>query len=145
MLLTLRLAVKKSIMQRLILFILMSFSSGGFALTQELYPFDSPQQATRFQTLTQEIRCVVCQSQSIADSSAPLAVDMRQKIYHLILAKQSDAEIQAYLLKRYGDFILLKPRFVRSTWFLWLFPLVGLMIVIAYLYRANRKAHLIKF
>ena len=80
----------------------------------------------RYRTLIQEVRCVVCQGQNIADSHAPLAADLRQKIYAMIMAHQSDEAIKAYLVKRYGEFILLRPRVTAKTLVLWAFPWVGL-------------------
>ena len=82
----------------------------------------------RYHTLIQEIRCVVCQGQNLADSNAPLAQDMRQKIYTMTLQNQSDEAIKSYLVKRYGDFILLRPRWTSSTIFLWVFPLIGIVV-----------------
>jgi len=72
---------------------------------------------------------VVCQSQSIADSNAPLANDLREKIYRMMLEKKSDAEIKQYLVKRYGEFILLKPAFNKLTLILWIFPFLGIAMV----------------
>lgn len=80
----------------------------------------------RFNHLTQEIRCLVCQNQNIADSNAPLASDLRKKIHHMIIEKKSDHEIKEYLVSRYGEYILLKPRLIRMTFLLWFFPIFGL-------------------
>ena len=92
------------------------------------YTFASSQDAKRFSALTNETRCVVCQFQNIAESNAPLAGSLREKIYQLIQAKKSDEEIKAYLVKRYGEVILLKPRFNPLTAVLWLFPLLAILI-----------------
>jgi cytochrome c-type biogenesis protein CcmH len=83
---------------------------------------------SRFNVLTKEIRCVVCQNQSIADSAAPLAQDLREKVKQMMIAGQSDEDIKNYLVQRYGEFILFKPRWHATTALLWLFPLVGLSI-----------------
>ncbi len=101
----------------------------AFAQVQEAYPFNSPSDSARFQALTQTIRCVVCQNQTIADSNAPLANDLREKVYRMVLAQQPDSDIQAYLVKRYGEYILLKPRLTLLTVVLWLFPLLGLLVI----------------
>src|SRR3989338_8567959 len=74
------------------------------------YTFAAPQDAHRFSVLTNETRCVVCQFQNIADSNAPLAGSLRDKIFQLIQEKKTDDEIKDYLVKRYGEVILLKPR-----------------------------------
>jgi len=100
------------------------------AAPEDRYTFASVQATKRFNDLTKEIRCVVCQSQAIADSNAPLANDLREKIAMLIKANKTDEEIKDYLSKRYGEFILLEPRFNKLTIFLWLFPAGGLIFII---------------
>ncbi|OGT56170.1 MAG: hypothetical protein A3F14_07035 [Gammaproteobacteria bacterium RIFCSPHIGHO2_12_FULL_43_28] len=102
------------------------------------FQFTNPQDADRFTALTQEVRCVVCQSQSIADSNAPLAKDLQTKIYQLIVQKKSDQDINDYLVKRYGEFILLRPRFNHLTYFLWFFPLIALCLAFLVLYRLTQ-------
>ncbi len=106
------------------------------------FAFERPNDALRFQTLTKEVRCLVCQNQNIADSNAPLANDLREKIAAMINQQQSDAEIKAYLVKRYGEFILLNPRFNQTTFFLWLFPFLGLIIIVFLLLSVQRQAKL---
>lgn len=96
----------------------------------DTYPFSNKNDNTRFQTFSHEIRCVVCQYQNIGDSNAPLAKDIRNKIYSLINHKKSDEEIKFYLQKRYGEFILLEPVINKSTFFLWAFPFLGLIIIL---------------
>lgn len=103
------------------------------------YTFSSPQDAERFSTLTNETRCVVCQFQNIADSNAPLAGSLRDKIYQLIQEKKSDAEIKNYLVKRYGEVILLKPRFNPLTAVLWSFPVLALMVFAWMMIRFYRR------
>jgi cytochrome c-type biogenesis protein CcmH len=107
------------------------FSCTSFAIDE------SQSNAARYTTFTKEVRCVVCQNQNLADSTAPLANDLREKIYNMILEKKSDEEIKDYLVKRYGEFILLRPRFNKLTIFLWLFPLLGLGFTSWYLFRAK--------
>jgi cytochrome c-type biogenesis protein CcmH len=102
----------------------------AFALEETLYPFTSITEATRFYELIKEIRCVVCQNQTIADSNAPLAKDLREKIYGMVVEKKSEEEIKDYLVQRYGEFILFKPRFNKLTMLLWLFPFLGLSCLI---------------
>jgi cytochrome c-type biogenesis protein CcmH len=104
-----------------------------------IYTFSSASDTQRFQSLTQEIRCVVCQSQSIADSNAALANDLRNKVYALILEKKSDDEIKNYLAQRYGEFILLRPRLNKSTLGLWCFPLLASFAVFFMLYRLMQR------
>lgn len=92
------------------------------------YHFTSEQDAARFSALTNETRCIVCTFQNIADSNAPIAGSLRDKIYQLILQKKSDDDIRTYLVKRYGEVILLKPRFNPLTAILWGFPLLAMLI-----------------
>lgn len=122
-------------MRIFIFFIL--FTSITHAANQDIYSFSSSSEAARFHTLTNEVRCVVCQSQSIADSNAPLANDLREKIYRMILAKQSNDEIKNYLVKRYGDYILLEPQVSKLTLMLWLFPLAGILFIFIILFRGH--------
>lgn len=103
------------------------------------YQFKNSNDAKRFSTLTSETRCVVCQFQSIAESSTPIAESLRNKIYTLINQNKSDDDIRAYLVKRYGEVVLLKPRFTTSTAILWLFPLIALLIVVVILIGIMKK------
>lgn len=87
-----------------------------------------PAQEQRARDLAREIRCVVCQSQSIADSDADIARDLRAIIREQIAAGKSDAEIRDFLVVRYGDFVLFDPPFKASTYALWLGPFVLLAL-----------------
>lgn len=82
----------------------------------------APAEQERFRTLTREIRCLVCQNQSIADSHAELAQDLRREVLERIAAGQSDAEILDFLVTRYGDFVLYKPPLNQNTLLLWAGP-----------------------
>ena len=82
----------------------------------------------RYLTLTHELRCVVCQNQSIADSNADLAADLRRQVRELIGQGQSDEQIKSYLTARYGDYILYDPPFNRRSAILWLAPMVLLIV-----------------
>ena len=79
-----------------------------------------PVKESRARDLSRELRCMVCQNQSIDDSEAPLARDLRLLVRERIAAGDSDAQVMDFLVARYGEFVLLKPRFVSHTWFLWL-------------------------
>ena len=82
----------------------------------------------RARTLSQELRCLVCQNQSIDDSAAPLAHDLRVILRERLAAGDSDQQAMAYLVRRYGDFVLLRPPFQADTWALWLGPLAVLLL-----------------
>jgi cytochrome c-type biogenesis protein CcmH len=83
-----------------------------------------PAQEARARALSVDLRCLVCQNQSIDDSNAPLAKDLRVLVREQIKAGKSDAEVMSYIVARYGDFVLLRPRFTAQTALLWLTPLL---------------------
>lgn len=88
---------------------------------------DDPARQELYERLTHEVRCLVCQNQTVADSTAPLAADLRREIHALVMAGRSEGEIKTFLLDRYGDFVLYKPRFQGTTAVLWLAPLLLLL------------------
>lgn len=97
---------------------------------QALATLDASQRE-RFRTLVHELRCLVCQNQTIADSSAPLAQDLRSQVERQIAEGRSDDEIRAYMTARYGDFVLYKPPVQRNTVLLWVGPFVLLLASLA--------------
>lgn len=121
-------------MSRCILTILMFFIyTCGYAEVK--YPFSSKTQEAQFTHLITELRCMVCHHQNLAESEAPLALDMKQVIYQKVSAGESDSEIRTFLTDRYGDVILFKPPFKVMTWFLWLAPVLFIILGIAVFYR----------
>ena len=94
----------------------------------EQYPFSSKPQQAQFEHLIHDLRCMVCRHQNLAESDAPLAVDMKHMIYEKVKAGQTDSEIQQFLTDRYGDVILFKPPFKAMTWGLWLAPLMFVVL-----------------
>ncbi len=104
--------------------------------------FKSPAEEERFHALTRELRCVMCQNQSLADSNAPIAHDLRREVLALMEQGKSDAEVKQYLVQRYGEFVLYKPRMEERTWLLWFGPLLVLLAglaVLAWRLRKNRR------
>lgn len=102
-----------------------------------------PAQETRARELSRELRCLVCQNQSIEDSNAPLARDLRRIVRERVVAGDSDRAVLDYLVQRYGEWVLLKPRFNVQTLLLWLGPVLLLMLgggVVFALYRRQAKA-----
>jgi cytochrome c-type biogenesis protein CcmH len=99
------------------------------------------EQNERYQVLVNELRCLVCQNQTIADSNAPLASDLRNKVREQLVAGRSNAEIYDYVTERYGDFVLYRPPVRASTWLLWFGPFVllafGLLLAVL---MARRRA-----
>ncbi len=104
---------------------------------------DDPVLEARARAIGKVLRCLVCQNQSIDDSDADLARDLRRLVRERLVAGENEAQIKAYLVSRYGDFILLKPPFKAKTYILWLGP--GAMLVLAgggvvlYLRRHGRR------
>lgn len=80
------------------------------------------EQSERMKRLSEELRCLVCQNQTLADSNAELAVDLKRQIETLMREGRSDDDIRDYMVARYGDFVLYKPPVKRSTWVLWFGP-----------------------
>ena len=97
------------------------------AVAQEPLLFDNQQQQDRFEQLTQELRCLVCQNQNLADSDAPLAYDLRRELHKMLMAGQSNEQIKQFLVARYGDFVLYRPPLQKNTYLLWLAPLILLL------------------
>ena len=93
------------------------------------YPFDNDIDKERFEVLAAELRCPKCQNQNLADSNAPVASDLRDKVYELMIDGQTDDEIVGYLVARYGDFVRYNPPVQKNTFFLWFAP--GTMVLIA--------------
>jgi cytochrome c-type biogenesis protein CcmH len=93
-----------------------------------------PMLESRARAISAGLRCLVCQNQSIDDSDAPLARDLRLLVRDRLTAGDSDAQVKDYLVARYGDFVLLRPPFQASTWFLWLTPafvlIVGALVLV---------------
>ena len=93
----------------------------------------------RARDISKNIRCVVCQNESIDDSSAIIARDMRKLVREKILSGETDQEIVSYMRQRYGDFVLLKPRFALLTFFLWFSPIIILLIGLTIFYKQRIK------
>jgi cytochrome c-type biogenesis protein CcmH len=118
------------------LLLLLSFSA---VAELEVYTFDNAQLEQRYQTLTQELRCLVCQNQNIADSHAELAQDLRRKVYEKLKQGQSNQEIIDFMTERYGDFVLYRPPFKAKTLILWLAPVLALICGGAFFYSLKRR------
>jgi cytochrome c-type biogenesis protein CcmH len=90
--------------------------------------YRSPTEEARFHALTDELRCVQCQNQSLADSTAQIAQDLRREVLTLMQQGRSDAQIKQFLVERYGEFVLYQPRLETRTWLLWFGPLALLLL-----------------
>ena len=104
---------------------------------------DDPAQQAIYERLLKEVRCLVCQNQPIGDSNAPLAADLRREIRSRLEQGESEADVKQFLLARYGDFVLYRPRFTAQTALLWLAPVLLLLLGAVSLWRViQRRASL---
>ncbi len=97
---------------------------------EEVLQFDGPQQEQRYLDLIDELRCMVCQNQNLADSNAALAEDLRGRTYEMVRTGKSNDEILDYMVARYGEFILYRPPLRTSTFLLWFGPLAFLLLAV---------------
>jgi cytochrome c-type biogenesis protein CcmH len=110
--------------------VMITFLSTNVLAIDSEPPFADPAIQVRYERLIHEFRCLVCQDETIADSNADLAADFRRQVHRLLAAGKTDADIRAYMVDRYGDFILYKPPVQTSTWLLWFGPFLFLLIAI---------------
>ena len=110
-----------------------------FAESIEASIFETKEQQSRYTQLIEDIRCPVCQGQSIGGSNSGLAKDLREKVREMILDGQSDTEIYSYMVERYGDFVVYKPPVNTKTYLLWFAPLLILILSLIYLFRSTRR------
>ena len=101
--------------------------------------FHDAAEETRFHQLTAELRCVQCQNQSLADSNAQIAHDLRREVLNLMREGRSDAQVKQFLVERYGDFVLYRPQMSASTWLLWFGPGVLLLAGALWLFLHVRR------
>lgn len=109
----------------------------------EYREFADPEQQEAYESLTSELRCLVCQNQTIADSNADLAADLRRQVYEMLQQDQSKEEVLRFMTERYGDFVLYNPPFKTKTVLLWfgpvLFFLIGVIFVILLIRRKQTR------
>ena len=128
-----------------VLFIIFALVFAGAAIAKEAQPNEDPQIAARMKNLTEQLRCLVCQNETLADSRADLAEDLRKQVREQIKAGKSDKEIIAYLTDRYGDFVLYNPPVKSTTYLLWFGPFVllfaGTLVLFRFLKRRRELIH----
>jgi cytochrome c-type biogenesis protein CcmH len=128
----------------LFIFLLMMSSSSYAVDTRQL---SDPKQQESYETLTKELRCLVCQNQTIADSNADLAADLRRQVSEMLQQGKSEQEIIRFMTDRYGDFVLYKPPFEGKTSLLWIAPVVFLLmglITVFFVIRRKKAAALVQ-
>jgi cytochrome c-type biogenesis protein CcmH len=133
----------KHAMAACVLIVLMSFNTPpAFAI--DPLQFKDRAQEVRFQNLTKQLRCLVCQNQDLADSDADLAKDLRKQVFDMMQSGKTDVEIKEYLVSRYNDFVLYDPPLKPGTWLLWFAPglllLIGAGVIVSILRKRARPA-----
>ncbi len=102
--------------------------AASLALTAPAFAQKDPALDARLKKLEEELRCLVCQNQSLADSNAPLAEDLRREVHALAAQGKDDEQIKQFLVQRYGDFVLYRPPVKATTWLLWAGPFLLLLV-----------------
>jgi cytochrome c-type biogenesis protein CcmH len=114
-------------MMRVVLFLVLLAASGAAMAAPVADTFSNPATETRARALQRQLRCLVCQGESIDESGATLAADLRHLVRQQIADGKSDSQIKDYLVARYGDFILMQPPLQADTYVLWLAPFIVLL------------------
>ncbi|MEQ8230939.1 MAG: cytochrome c-type biogenesis protein [Gammaproteobacteria bacterium] len=127
-----------SALRGLLLLVLCSCAAAAVAADTPL-AFDDPVRQRRYDDLLAELRCLVCQNQSLADSHADLAQDLRDEVYRMVSAGASDEEVHAFMVERYGDFVLYRPPVKSSTLLLWLAPAALALVAVIVVIRLARR------
>ena len=119
-------------MKKIVIVLLALMSTNAFSI--DPLEFETEDQRVQFQVLTEELRCPKCQNQNIADSNAPIAIDLRIEVHRMILEGNNEDQVIDFMVERYGDFVVYKPKFDTSTYLLWLGPafiaFLGFIIVL---------------
>jgi len=133
----------KTFVITLLTYFIVTISISTHASPVETFKFKDEATKVRFQTLTRELRCPKCQNQDLADSNSPIAADLRKQIYAQLTQGRSDQEIVDYMVARYGEFVLYRPRVSSLTYVLWFGPalvlLFGAIIVVLIIRSRNNK------
>lgn len=111
------------------------FISNVISAPVTVYKFDSKEHEEIFYRLSDELRCLVCQNQNIAESNSELAQDLRRQVYEMLQQGHSEEDIVDFMVERYGDYVLFNPQFKPLTWLLWLGPLIVFIISAVYAMR----------
>ena len=119
--------------------LLLLLIQGAFAESIDVNDFENSSQESRYINLIDNIRCPVCQGQSIGGSNSGLAKDLREQVRKMILNDKSDDDIYLFMIERYGDFVIFKPPINWKTYLLWFTPLIFLVLCFIYLIRIISK------
>jgi len=129
-------------MKQLIFIVLFIIQSSLIAAPVDTFTFETPEQEQAFHKLSGEVRCLVCQNQSISDSNAGLAKDLRTEIHKMLLQGKSEEEIAEFMVERYGDYVLYDPPLKPTTWLLWFGPALVFLIAVIYVVSFLREQNL---
>ena len=127
-------------MRKLLLGLFLALLALPAAAVIETYEFESPEAEAEYNQLIDELRCLVCQNQNLADSDADLARDLRRETYQMLNQGKSRDEVIDFMVARYGDFVLYRPQFKSSTYLLWLGPFLLLAVALFVVVRRLRAA-----
>jgi cytochrome c-type biogenesis protein CcmH len=127
-----------SLMRACLLAVLLALGGNALAIDAE-DAFDDPVLQERYEKINRELRCLVCQNQTIADSNATLAQDLRREVRDMIAEGQTDDQIRDFMIERYGDFVLYRPRMTAGNFLLWAAPVLLLVIGAFVLVRVVRR------
>lgn len=124
------------------LFLVLAATCLPLAAVVDVREFSSVEKRERYQELVQELRCPKCQNQNLDGSDSPIALDLRRELYRLLEEGKTDAEIKAFMVDRYGDYVLYRPPLQKNTLLLWWGPPVifggALLVVLALVWRRRR-------
>lgn len=128
-------------MKRLLLSLLLLALPLSVSAAIDAYEFRDPVTEKRFQELTAELRCPKCQNNNIADSDSAIAADLRREVHRMLQAGATDQEIVDFMVDRYGEFVLYRPRVNQMTWLLWYgpFALLGVGVIVVLLVSRRRR------
>jgi cytochrome c-type biogenesis protein CcmH len=129
----------KRLVSVLALCLLLGTGTTQAGVTLEAFKFETKAEEQHFKNLIEELRCLVCQNQSLVDSDAELAHDLRAEVYEMIQDGKNDEEIITFLVDRYGDFVLYNPPVKPSNYLIWFGPFVLLLVAGFLLLRAVRR------
>jgi cytochrome c-type biogenesis protein CcmH len=121
------------------LFFLLCVSFSSISAPVETFQFDSPETEKIFHKLSEELRCLVCQNQNVAESNADLAKDLRLEIYTMLSDGKTEEEIVDFMVQRYGDYVLYRPPLKPMTWLLWFGPIIMFTIGLIFVVRFMRS------
>jgi len=122
------------------LLIVLALLAGGSCLAKDASPLAEDEAVEqRLNVIAEELRCLVCQNESLAGSRADLAMDLRREVRNLIKQGKTDAEVKDFMVSRYGDFILYRPPVKPTTWLLWAGPFALLIVAVAALIAYLRR------